>query len=144
MIFGLIYHGLTLWLYSATCFAASGFYEAVRREFQLWIDLPKNLQKTNQLRSIKSHHIVACEAVDAINYCFGWPLLFTSSFLVVSEITYVFYVVSHGVQVLNHITLLIHSVTHVIILCYSSDNIRNKVFHVIQSFITSITQPFIG
>lgn len=127
MNFGLIYQSVVLLLYALSCLTVSYLYISMKQEFQIWRNQPKNLRSASKLRKIKTHHMVACEAIEAINHCFGLSLIFNSTFLVVGSITYVFYVVGHNLNIFNHTTFLTYNLTQTIILCFPSENIRNKV-----------------
>lgn len=82
----------------------------------------------NPLEIWKRRHLLGCEAVEAINNCFGWTLFLSTSFLIISFLSETFYILNLQIQVtLLEISYVLTYVIQLALICCPSHDLQIKV-----------------
>ena len=87
----------------------------------------------NQL--CKRWHQLSCQSVAAIDFCFGWTLLFSLCFVFVGFINSTFWMFKNGFylrfsetsKIVADLTFIIYIVVLLTIICFPVDHLRSQV-----------------
>ena len=110
----------SLVLFSIVGHIASSIFKCIQKK-----KMPSDAN-TFLLRKALLHYISACETVDAINYCFGWICLTILLFCSIGLINSSFFLFGLNISIYLIIFPIFYSI-HLIIMCYTGDNIAYQV-----------------
>lgn len=144
----IIYPLTTLLVFAIHCYASSLTFELILN----WpIEEPINDGDDVVLfaaQTLGKRHVSACETVDAINHCFGWMLLLSTTFYFVAVVNATFYLVGldNPKITLLDIIFLLFALVHLTFLCFAADHIRvkvNKLIFICFHFFVDVLPKFV-
>lgn len=88
--------------------------------------------KKHTLQTLKSRYFLALDTADCINHVLGWTLLLWTLFTFVAIINSMFYLCwssesTFSLESVPDILFCTFPIIHLFYMCYSAENIRNKV-----------------
>lgn len=89
-----------------------------------------------RIRNRKRRHLLACQAAVKLNNCYGWTLLITSLLISITTINSAFRFMADGISYFELWFAILH-VMLLIAVCFSSNNIHNKVVLITFNYFLS-------
>ena len=127
-----IYPITAIVLCNIICYVSAEIFDSIHNELNSLNESTntKTVQTIHhsRLKMLERRYLLGCDTVDAINDCFGWTLLSSSSFIFVALINQSFNVFAVIEQItLVAVSFLLSNVITLILVCFPAHRIQSKV-----------------
>lgn len=122
-----IYRLIDLILFSVITYSLALIFSRIHRQIEQFKE--GTVEKHCLLQVLKQDHLLACDSLFTLSYCFGWTLLSSICFIFTGLINTTFYFFGDSASVENSDYFLF--VTHVvklILVCFPAHFVKSKVF----------------
>ncbi len=129
-----VYPITALALFVVISYASSNAYAFIRTDLKRLRKREKDKHCYAHLFALKLYHLLVCETTDHINDCFGWILIISIPYYLVTCITSSFYLfgkVNYQVTAMDALYFTFH-ISHLVLICYAADFIRDQVTYQIK------------